>query len=70
MTPLLGQKPKPLSLTSLSDAEKSRRACREKSPNNGRIDLTGDRGRTRTSDLLLRRQLLYPAELRDRMNSF
>lgn len=25
----------------------------------------GDRGRTRTSDLLLRRQLLYPTELRD-----
>ena len=27
----------------------------------------GDRGRIRTFDRLLRRQMLYPAELRDRL---
>ena len=27
--------------------------------------ITGDRGRIRTFDRLLRRQMLYPAELRD-----
>lgn len=32
---------------------------------NLRVDVNGDRGRTRTCDLLLRRQLLYPTELRD-----
>src|SRR5919112_2374912 len=31
-------------------------------------DLLGDPGRARTCDLLLRRQLLYPAELRGRSN--
>ena len=29
------------------------------------VDFSGDPGRTRTCDPLLRRQMLYPAELRD-----
>lgn len=29
---------------------------------------SGDRGRIRTFDRLLRRQMLYPAELRDRLS--
>ncbi len=31
-------------------------------------DLNGDPGKTRTCDPLLRRQMLYPTELRDRVN--
>src|SRR5262245_3182044 len=33
------------------------------------VDFPGDPGRTRTCDPLLRRQMLYPAELRDRVDS-
>ena len=43
----------------------------EKNSKVGRSSLltNGDPGTTRTCDLLLRRQLLYPTELRDRLNS-
>ena len=56
-------------MNALARAFSSQPVSYKKAPNDLGV-FYGDPGAIRTHDLLLRRQLLYPTELRDRMRGF